>query len=152
MRSLSVWLSENRKSAVATVLGSVLVLSLLLVVAFAILPTGGSNTTEFYVLGPDGTASGYPENVTVGETVTIQVGIANHESNRQTYTLVAQANETVLATRTVAVNREERWEGGVSVAFETSGRKQLQLQLYTGQSTSGQPYRSLQLFLTVRPS
>lgn len=148
----SVSVPDDTKSRVRLALGGVFVLSLLLVVAFTLVPTGGQNTTEFYVLGPDGTASEYPENVTVGETTTLQVGIVNNENAHQTYTLVTQANGTALVSRTVEVNRGERWEDSVSFAFESSGRKQLQLQLYTGESTEGKPYRTLQLFVTVRPS
>lgn len=148
----SVSLPDDTKSRVRLALGGVFVLSLLLVVAFTLVPTGGQDTTEFYVLGPDGTASEYPENVSVGETVTLRVGIENNEVSQQTYTLVTQTNETALVSRTVEVNRGERWEDSVSFAFESSGRKRLQLQLYTGDSTGGQPYRTLQLFVTARPS
>lgn len=152
MRIPSVTLSDDTESTTTKVLGGLFVLSLLLVVAFAILPTEGANTTEFYVLGQDGTAAGYPENVTVGEQVTLRVGVANQEASRQTYTLVVRTDETEFVSRTITVERDERWEEPVSFAFESTGRKRVQLRLYRGQSTAGRPYRSLRLFVTVRSS
>lgn len=152
MRLPSVTLPDDTKSRVQLALGGLFVLSLLLVVAVAALPTGGQGTTEFYLLGSNDTAAEYPENVTVGETATLQVGIRNDENARQTYTLDVRADGNTLATRTVEVNRGERWEDSVSFELESTGEKRLQLHLYTGESTDGDPYRSLQLFVTVRPS
>lgn len=143
----------DTEALVTKVLGVALVLALLLVVVLAIAPIGSGDTyTEFYVLGPNGTASDYPENITVGETATVRVGIGNFENRQVTYTLVVRTNETRLVTRTVTVNPEQRWEEPVSIAFDSSGRKRLQLDLYTGQTTDTKPYRSLRLFVEVRAS
>jgi uncharacterized membrane protein len=134
------------------VLGVTLVVALLVVIVFAIAPIGTGDTyTEFYVLGPNGTASDYPENVTVGETATVRVGIGNSESRRQTYTLVIRTNETTFLTREITLDREEQWEEPVSFSFDSPGRKRLRLELYLGETTDGDPYRNLRLFVEVRP-
>ena len=144
---------ENDTEIVLTkVLGVTLVVALLVVIVFAIAPIGTGDTyTEFYVLGPNGTASDYPENVTVGETATVRVGIGNSESRRQTYTLVIRTNETTFLTREITLDREEQWEEPVSFSFDSPGRKRLRLELYLGETTDGDPYRNLQLFVEVRP-
>jgi len=41
--------------------------------------------TEFYILGPNGKASNYPTNLTVGQNATIIIGIVNHEHKNVTY-------------------------------------------------------------------
>lgn len=137
--------------AVATkALGATFVVALLVVVGLAIAPIGsGEQYTEFYVLGPDGTASEYPENVTVGETADLRVGIGNFEHQPRTYTLVVRTNETTFVTRTVDLDAREEWEEPISVVFDSPSRKTLHLELYVGQTTTGEPYRSLWLFVEV---
>jgi len=134
------------------VLGVSLVVALLAVVLLSMAPAGTGDTyTEFYVLGPNGTASGYPENVTVGEPADIRIGIGNVESREVTYTLVARTSETTLATRTVRLGARAEWEESVSVTFDTPGSKRLCLELYASRTTDGEPYRKLQLLVDVRP-
>jgi len=41
--------------------------------------------TEFYILGPNGTAENYPANLTIGEKASVIIGIANHENRNMTY-------------------------------------------------------------------
>jgi uncharacterized membrane protein len=50
-------------------------------------PREGENFTEFYILGPDGKAEGYPHNLTVGEEASIIIGISNHEYETVNYTV-----------------------------------------------------------------
>ena len=142
----------DTETVLTKVLGVTLVVALLVVIVFAIAPIGTGDTyTEFYVLGPNGTASDYPENVTVGETATVRVGIGNSESRRQTYTLEIRTNETTFLTREITLDREEQWEEPVSFSFDSPGRKRLRLELYLGETTDGDPYRNLRLFVEVRP-
>ncbi len=47
-------------------------------------PREGESFTEFYILGPEHQASGYPHNLTVDESTYVYVGIVNHE-NRQVH-------------------------------------------------------------------
>lgn len=108
--------------------------------------------TEFYILGPGGNASGYPTNLTVGETGTVIVGITNHEHEVTTYTLVlALANETV-ERRTVEVADEATWEERVSFVPTEPGRQRLRFLLYKGTDPDlvDEPYRHLRLWLEVR--
>ena len=131
-------------------LAGAVVVSVLLIIGFTFLPTGSANTTEFYLLGEEGIASGYPENVTVGEEATVQVGIGNLENSQQSYTLLVRTNETSLFSDTVTVSSDGRWEEPVPVTFDSAGRKRLLFELYSGQSTEGEPYRELQLYVNVQ--
>lgn len=135
---------------VTKLLAVALGVSLLAVVGFSIAPLGtGDSYTEFYVLGQNGTASDYPENVTVGEEATVQVGVANFETRELTYTLVVRNGETTVETRRITLAPEARWEEPVTVAFGTPGRQRLRLELYRGQVVEGEPDQSLQLFVEV---
>jgi uncharacterized membrane protein len=142
----------DTETMLTNVLGATLVVALLVVVILTVAPVETGDTyTEFYVLGSNGTASDYPENVTVGERATVRVGVGNSESRRQTYTLVVRTNETTFLTREITLEREEQWEEPVSFSFDSPGRKRLQLELYLGETTEGDPYRSLRLFVEVTP-
>lgn len=135
---------------VTKLLGVALGVSLVAVIGFSMAPLGaGDSYTEFYVLGQNGTASDYPENVTVGEKATVQVGVANFESRELTYTLVVRTAETTIDTRQITLAPETRWEEPVTVAFDRPGRTRLRLELYRGEATDGEPNQSLQLFVEV---
>lgn len=142
----------HTEALVTKLLGATIVLSLVAIVVFSITPFGtGETYTEFYVLGTNGTASDYPDNLTVGETATVRIGVGNFENGRRAYTLVVRTNETTLVTRDIVLGPGERWEEPASFAFDSPGRKRLRLELYGGQSTDGEPYRSLRLYVEVSP-
>lgn len=105
--------------------------------------------TEFYVLGPDGTASGYPQNLSVGESGTFIVGITNHERGAVTYTFVMSEGGETLAQREVAVSRGETWEREFSYSPDAPGEKRVQLRLYKSPDPTGEPYRQLRLVISV---
>lgn len=58
---------------------------------------GSEPFSEFWLLGPDHTAEGYPFNVTVGEEYTVFVGVTNHMGNSEYYQVnVKLSNSTEL--------------------------------------------------------
>lgn len=144
---------EETEELVTKLLGVAIAIALLVIVVSAIAPIGTSDAyTEFYVLGPNGTASEYPDNVSINESATVRVGVRNFERRSQTYTLVIRTNETTLNTREITLNRAEEWEELVRFSFDSQGTKHLRLELYKEQATDGEPYRGLRLFIEVRRS
>lgn len=106
--------------------------------------------TEFYLLGTGGNASGYPTNLTVGETGEVVVGISNHEHERMRYTVVAVLDGEMVERRSVRVPDGETWEGTVEFTPDSPGRKRLDVLLYRERPTSSELYRDLRLFVEVR--
>lgn len=153
MRRQLAWLRDEETDTEAVVtkaLGVAVVVALLTVVVLSLVPLGsGDQYTEFYVLGAEGAAADYPANVTVGETATLRVGVGNFEGHPQTYTLVVETNETTHVTQTITLDAKATWEDPIHVTFNATGRKQLRLDLYLGESTTGEPYRRLWLFVEV---
>lgn len=138
------------KRAVTGVLAVALLASIGGVVFFAANPPPATEPfTEFYVLGPDGTASDYPTNLSVGESGTVIVGVTNHEHEAVSYTVVMTIGDETIRERPVRLADEETWEGELSFTAQEPGRQRLRLELYRGESTSGEPYRSLRLWLSV---
>lgn len=143
-------MDETTRRAVTGVLAVALQASVGGVVFFAANPPPATEPfTEFYVLGPDGTASDYPTDLSVGESGTVIVGVTNHEHEVVSYTVVMALGDQTIRESSVQLEDEETWEGDISFTARDPGRQQLRLELYQGDSPSGDPYRSLRLWVNV---
>ncbi len=129
-------------------------------------PRPAERFTDFYLLGPDGKAGGYPTNLTAGSSGAVIVGVVNHEGLPADYTLVVtleEYNVTVNSTGTQVrtlissspVNRYivplqdgAKAESNLTFTVPKAGLFRLELQLYLGGATSA--YRELHLWLRVR--
>ncbi len=128
-----------------------LLLSGLALASIFLLPAPDEFMTEFYMLGPEGLAENYPQEVRVGEDLGVTLGIANHEPDARSYrveiwavdpwaedrrALVAQAGPLDLA-------REESIQWPITWRMPWSGSDQIvDLLLYSGPNK--QPPSSLQ--------
>jgi uncharacterized membrane protein len=89
----------------------------------------GERFTEFYILGPEGKAEGYSQNLSLGEKGEVTLGIVNHEQEEASYQVKVAINgaesgvkiwledengETTLAVdNAIAVGElanDEKWE------------------------------------------
>lgn len=144
--------SEDFRSYLTVGLAVAFFLSLIGVGYLALTPQATTDPyTEFYILGPSGNASGYPTNLSVGETGSLIIGVVNHEHRQTTYTIALSIEDRELTSRTVTVANGEEWEGRFSVTPDTAGRQRLWVRLYRGSSvgTPSDPYRELWLWINV---
>jgi uncharacterized membrane protein len=97
---------RGRSEKVIAAIVAIAVLSSVLALAYAVaVPRQAEPFTDFYVLGAGGSAADYPHNITVNESASVLVGIANHEHHTVNYTLeVWLANETFSDNVTVVSN------------------------------------------------
>lgn len=128
----TAWGSFQAEKGLDKALSVILILSILssvfalgYVIAF---PKQGESFTEFYVLGPEGKASGYPQ-LAVGENGTVILGLVNHEHRDMNYTIMVWLvkleytdNQTVVhemyfydalhvdGLEHVPVNIEQQWQ------------------------------------------
>lgn len=110
----------------------------------------GETYTEFYVLNENGTAAGYPTNLTTGEEGTVLVGIGNHENERVTYRVEVQWDDTTVESREVTVGADRTEEFTVSVtAPDSPGNYRLDFLLYRTTDAS-EPYKNVYLDVEVR--
>ena len=88
-------------------------------------PQVGETFTEFYILGQEGKAAGYPTEIDLGEEARVIVGIINHEDKEFSYRVeaVISGNKAGEVGPLVLVD-EQKWEGEVSFAPVTPGRNQ----------------------------
>jgi len=110
----------------------------------------GETFTEFYILGPDGKAGGYPTDLTAGQQAQVIVGVVNHEYGTVNYTIQVKTGDYVQSTvEPIILDNEQKWEKPVVFVFYASHENaELQFLLFRQGDTA--PYRSLHLWVTVK--
>jgi uncharacterized membrane protein len=109
-------------------------------------PRVGEKFTEFYILGPEGKAEHYPEELKVGEEGRVIVGIVNHEQEQASYKVEVWIGGEKAKLRIggedrdeimVELENEEEWREEVSFVPQKAGEKQkVEFVLYK----DGEPY------------
>ncbi len=75
-------------------------------------PKVGEKFTEFYILGTEGKAADYPQQLTVGEEGKVIVGIVNREHERVSYHIeVTIDNVKNNEIGPIELENDEKWEG-----------------------------------------
>lgn len=125
------------------VLLAVLVATLLVGTAAAVYTLGTADRsgeyTEFYVLGSGGEAGGYPTELFVNETATVEVGVVNHFDAERTYTVVLELDNRTETTRTIRLDPGREWRDRLSFAPPSPGEKRVRISLYEDDDASGSP-------------
>ncbi len=96
-------------------------------------PRIGEQFTEFYILGPEGKAGNYPEELKVGEEGRIILGIVNHEQEGANYKVEVWIDGQKTKLRIegedrdeikVELEHEQEWEKAVAVVPQKAGKNQ----------------------------
>lgn len=145
------WTGPGRKSlAIRGALAVALVLTLASLALVVLAPDQGERLTEFYLLGPDGLAQDYPRTATVGQTVSLTLGIVNWEGAPTTYRVEVLTNgQPSGRAGPVQVAPGAQRELPVSFAPRQAGNDvEVTFWLYRGSDKT--PYRTLRLWLSVK--
>jgi uncharacterized membrane protein len=117
----------------------------------AVTPKTGERFTEFYILGPNGTASDYPTDLKVGEEGKVIIGIVNHEYENVTYRIVVRLdNDTIATIDGIRLTNGEKWEQNFTFTPQKTGEN-MKLEFLLYREGSEEPYRTLHIWITVRP-
>ena len=110
----------------------------------------GEFFTEFYMLGPDGKAEGYPTEVTVNEEVSVILGVVNRENVTKEYFIKVKIDDTdIHEIGPFTLIDEDKWEEKVYCSPFTIGNNQkIEYILYMDQQS--EPYLTLHLWLDVK--
>ena len=149
--NLAPWRGQGFVDKVLSVILIVTILGAVGTLGYVIAaPKIGEKFTEFYILGPEGEAEGYPKELVVGEEGKVIIGIINQEHETVSY----RVEVTIDGARhdeigPVVLHHEGRWEHEVSFMPTQIGENQkVELLLYKqGQSEA---YRSLHLWINVK--
>lgn len=166
------WIRWRDYSRGEQVLAAALVLILLVtapLLGFAMSqPRPTQGYTELYLLGPQGNFTGYPTQLNVSQTGSLEVVVANHEGAAEGYSLRVDLvavqivyNATTKQNETIDLNRttlqtfplnlpdQGQWTDPFTFSIGSSGTWEVQF-LLTESGNSLNPYRVVRLLVTVR--
>ncbi len=140
------------ESKTSKILSIILILTIILAIATTVYiivkPKQGESFTEFYLLGPNGKASDYPTNLTVGQNGTVIIGVVNHEYQTVNYQLVVTTNGTIMSQQNITLTNGNKTEIPYSFTAGSAGNKEIEFLLYKLPDTTN-VYRSLHLFVNM---
>jgi uncharacterized membrane protein len=146
----NIFNGKSRKTKMLTV---ILVLSVIIAIAatsyIIVKPKQGETFTEFYLLGPNGQASDYPTNITVGQNASVIIGIVNHEYNNVDYNLVVTSDGVVIKDENITLKDGSQIEIPYNFTESSTGIKNVVFVLYKLPDNTT-VYRSLHLFVNVK--
>jgi uncharacterized membrane protein len=144
---LPSWRGQSTPDKVLSVVLAVVIAGAIGALGYVIAaPRVGEKFTEFYILGPEGKAEHYPEELKVGEEGRVIVGIVNHEQEQASYKVEVWIDGEKAKLRIggedrdeimVELENEEEWREEVSFVPQKAGEKQkVEFVLYK----DGEPY------------
>lgn len=146
------WRATSRLNRVLAIVLSAFILGVVGTLAYVIItPKAGEKFTEFYVLGLDGKAENYPQELLVGEEGKVTLGIVNHEHEgnlvyRVEITIDGESNSTI---GPLTLANEEKWQSEVNFTSHKAGENQ-KLEFILYKQGEDKPYKSLYLWIDVK--
>ena len=131
-----------------TKLNKVFSIILLIIIAVALgylgyalsTPKQSDKFTEFYLLGLDGKAEGYPKEATAGEPVYLTIGIVNHEYQTTSYRVeIRIRGETISNLLIDSLNNDQKWEQVIHFTPQLAIEKQ-KVEFYLYKNNEPEPY------------
>ncbi len=130
---------------IVTIMASISVLGYTLAV-----PKIGEKFTEFYILGPEGEASGYPLEITAGEETPVMLGVVNHEQDKLTYLVEIVLDGVSLSKEgPFDLEDDQKWEKQMSFQINNPGNDQ-KVEFLLFKTSQVKAYRSLHLWVNVK--
>jgi len=146
------WRAASRLNQVLAIVLSAFILGVVGTLAYVVVtPRAGEKFTEFYVLGLDGKAENYPQELTVGDEGNVILGIANHEHEgnlvyRVEITINGEVNSTI---GPLTLPDEEKWQNEVGFTPHKAGENQ-KLEFILYKQGEDKPYKLLYLWIGVK--
>jgi uncharacterized membrane protein len=155
-RSLAAEVLGNPASStdkILTVILAISVLALVGAVAYvSVVPQEKEPFTEFYILGPDGTADNYTTEYVQGESGTVIIGVTNHEHRTVNYTMDVRLENKSLALpenlRHIQLEDNTTLEEPLEITPSTTG-KNMELQFLLFNDYDKETPEDLRLWINV---
>jgi uncharacterized membrane protein len=145
---------ENKLDRILTILLVLSIVASIVTLAYVVVtPKEGEKFTEFYILGPEGMADGYPTELQLGQNGTVIIGVVNHEYADTEYSieLMLENNSQQMDQELLHITlpHNETWEKEVTFTPTSAGEDmKLQFLLYKDKKMT-EPYRDLHLWINV---
>lgn len=136
--------------ALTIILGVLLLCAIGGVIYISVSPAAGERFTEFYILGTEEKAAGYPGEVVLGEEAKVVVGIVNREHQETSYRIeISIDGRTKNEIGPAVLSHNEKWEQEVSFQPDrVGGRQKVEFLLYKDGATTPSSER-LHLWIDV---
>lgn len=152
------WAAQDRTAKVLySVLGASVIVAFGLLITYFVLPSPAEFFTEFYMVGPEGLAEYYPRQASVGEPLTVTMGVTNRERTAMTYRVELwvqngwddSRRQQVGALGPFELPAGETVEAPLVWAMPWAGEDQrVDVLLFAGEGA--EPYRRLRLWVNVK--
>ncbi len=127
---------------IKVVLIAILIVAVLSVIYLVVIHNPGQNYSEFYILDSNYNTSHYPNNLTVGQSGELIIGIQNQEHESTNYTVEIKKDGQLLDKFNKTLSNHEKTETPFYFKADNSGDEQeMELALYKNNITN--PYRTL---------
>jgi uncharacterized membrane protein len=105
--------------------------------------------TEFYLLGPDRQLLSSADIISLGESVTVVLGIINHESQTVPYSVLIRDCGSMRQVLNLRLDPEQRWEQTITIT-PTLVKEDCNVSFLLFREGDTEPYRSLFLWIAVQ--
>ncbi|MBI2851798.1 MAG: DUF1616 domain-containing protein [Chloroflexi bacterium] len=142
---------RNIWNKILTIILAAVILGTLGTIIYVVkVPRPESGFSEFYLLGLDGKASGYPTELRAGETGKVIAGIVNREQRPVVYRMEVRVDGVLNGgSDGIALEQGKEWQEEVEFTLDRAGEGQkVEFLLYRQEDS--QPYRQLHLWVTGR--
>lgn len=145
------WAGQGKLDRVLTVALVIAILGAVGTLGYVVAnPKVGEKFTEFYILGADGKADNYPEEITLGESAEVTVSIVNREHEPTTYTVqITIEGEVIKTLDPIILAHEEKWEHLVSFTPVSAGESR-KVEFVLFKDDTSEKYLSLHLWVDVQ--
>lgn len=147
----SGWLGTTVANKVLSIiLAAAILATVAAIIYLGVTPHVTAKFTEFYILGSEGKAEGYPRDVKAGDAATVTVGIINHEDADVTYRVDMVMNGMKIGQAgPLPVVRSAKWEQTVNFV-PTHGGDNQKVQILLYKEGAADPDLSLNLWINVK--
>jgi len=133
--------------ALTVTLVCAILLSVAALVYVIVTPKQGEKFTEFYILGPNGKADGYPTSLKAGGNGTVIVGVVNHEYDTVGYRVAVSAKGSIQKEKGIVLAHNQTYQENYTFTAAWNGTQKVEFLLY--RENVSEPYRSLHLWVTA---
>ncbi len=112
-------------------------------------PEEGEKFTEFYILGPDGKAEGYPNQILLGDPFTIVAEIVNHEHQPTSYTVKVMLDDIAKTEVNFGTLAHEEKKGQIINFTPDSVKEKQRVDFYLYRNSEDSPYFADPLHLYI---
>jgi len=122
------------------ILAIIIVAGLAVLSYMAFVPKTGEKFTEFYMLGSEGKASDYPQQLVVGEEGRVILVIVNHEIKEVSYRVeVTLGGERNTEVGPLVLGDGEKWQERISFTPKKTGNNQ-RIEFWLYKNGESEPY------------